>query len=49
MDKSHDLHTQARVVEGRREALKWLARRLQWERRLAELRPGDLAGRKAAA
>jgi hypothetical protein len=48
MDQLHDLQTQARVAEGRRAALKWLGRRLQWERRLAELRPGDLGGRKAA-
>jgi hypothetical protein len=39
---------QARAAEGRREALKWLARRLQWERRLSELRPGAAAAQKAA-
>ncbi len=32
-------HQQARAAEARREALRWLARRLQWERRLGELRP----------
>ena len=26
-------------AEGRREALRWLAGRLRWERRLSELRP----------
>jgi hypothetical protein len=30
---------QARAAEGRREALQWLARRLNWEHRLGELRP----------
>jgi hypothetical protein len=30
---------QAQAAEGRREALKWLARRLSWERRLGQLRP----------
>jgi hypothetical protein len=39
---------QARAAEGRREALKWLARRLQWERRLSELRPGATAAKQAA-
>jgi hypothetical protein len=29
---------QARNASGRREALTWLARRLEWERRLGELR-----------
>lgn len=29
------------AADGRREALAWLARRLNWERRLAELRPAD--------
>ena len=32
---------QARAAEGRREALRWLARRLNWEHRLGELRPHD--------
>ena len=38
MENSY-FHSQARAAEGRREALKWLGRRLQWERRLGELRP----------
>jgi hypothetical protein len=29
------------AADGRREALAWLARRLNWERRLGELRPAD--------
>jgi hypothetical protein len=41
MDKLSYLHTeQAHQSEDRREALRWLARRLQWEHRLGELRPG---------
>ncbi|HTD50439.1 MAG TPA: hypothetical protein VK771_07565 [Acidimicrobiia bacterium] len=39
---------QARAAEGRREALKWLARRLQWERRLRELRPDATTAKQAA-
>ena len=48
MDQLSDFKTQARASEGRREALQWLGRQLQWERRLAELRPGAEAARKAA-
>ena len=40
-------HHQAQMAEGRREALKWLARRLQWERRLGELRHDVPAGESA--
>ena len=40
MDHSYFQH-QARMAEGRREALKWLARQLRWERRLGELRHDD--------
>ena len=41
MDKLSYLHgEQAHESEDRREALQWLARRLQWETRLGELRPG---------
>ena len=32
-------HQLARESEGRREALRWLAGQLTWERRLSELRP----------
>jgi hypothetical protein len=39
---------QARAAEGRREALRWLARRLQWEHRLGELRPGASEVKQAA-
>ena len=39
---------QAREAEGRREALRWLARRLQWEHRLGELRPGTSEAKQAA-
>jgi hypothetical protein len=39
MDKSSYFDQQARAAEGRREALRWLAGRLNWERRLCELRP----------
>ena len=48
MDKLSYLDQQTRAAEGRREALRWLARRLQWEHRLAELRPGAHAVRQAA-
>jgi len=48
MDQLSDFQQQSRASEGRREALKWLGRQLQWERRLAELRPGAVATRKAA-
>jgi hypothetical protein len=41
MDKLSYLHTeQAHQSEDRSEALRWLARRLSWETRLVELRPG---------
>jgi hypothetical protein len=40
MDQTSILHQQAQTAEGRREALQWLARRLSWERRLGQLRPG---------
>jgi hypothetical protein len=36
-------HHQALMAEGRREALKWLARQLRWERRLGELRHDEPA------
>jgi hypothetical protein len=39
MDKVSLFHSQAQAAEGRREALRWLAGRLQWERRLGQLRP----------
>ena len=48
MDKLSYFDQQARAAEGRREALRWLAQRLQWERRLGELRPGATSARKAA-
>jgi hypothetical protein len=48
MDQLSYFDQQARAAEGRREALKWLARRLQWERRLSELRPGAPAAQQAA-
>jgi hypothetical protein len=38
MDQTSISH-QAQAADGRREALRWLARRLNWERRLGELRP----------
>ena len=41
MDQTSILHHKAEVAEGRREALKWLARRLSWERRLGQLRPDE--------
>ena len=47
MDKVSYFDQQARAAEGRREALRWLARRLQWERRLGELRPGEAASKAA--
>jgi hypothetical protein len=48
MDKLSYFDQQARAAEGRREALRWLSRRLQWERRLGELRPGATPAQKAA-
>ena len=48
MDQLSYFDQQARAAEGRREALKWLARRLQWERRLGELRPVTAEAKKAA-
>ena len=48
MDKLSYFDQQARAAEGRREALRWLARRLNWERRLGELRPGAAAAKQAA-
>jgi hypothetical protein len=48
MDQLSYLPNQARATDGKREALKWLGRQLQWERRLAELRPGAHAAQKAA-
>ena len=48
MDKLSYFDQQTRAAEGRREALRWLAQRLQWERRLGELRPGETPARKAA-
>ena len=44
-------HKLARESEGRREALRWLAGQLRWERRLSELRHGaepDEATKQAA-
>ena len=50
MDKLSYLPTeQAQQSEDRREALRWLARRLSWEHRLVELRPGAPLERQAAA
>ena len=48
MDKLSYFDQKARAAEGRREALRWLSRRLQWERRLTELRPGAMSAKKAA-
>jgi hypothetical protein len=48
MDQVSFFDQQARAAEGRREALKWLARRLKWEHRLAELRPGAESAKQAA-
>ena len=48
MDKLSYFDQQARAAEGRREALKWLAGRLKWERRLGELRPEATATKQAA-
>lgn len=39
MDQTSIFHQQVPAAETRREALRWLARRLNWERRLGELRP----------
>lgn len=49
MDKLSYLHSErAHSAEGRNEALKWLARQLQWEHRLGELRPGATRAKQAA-
>ena len=49
MDKLGYLNReQAQAADGRREALKWLARQLQWEHRLDVLRPGAVEARQAA-
>jgi hypothetical protein len=48
MDQLSYLHEKSHGAEGKREALKWLARQLQWERRLGELRPGAPAAQQAA-
>ncbi|MGO9876909.1 MAG: hypothetical protein ACLPVY_24300 [Acidimicrobiia bacterium] len=48
MDQVSFFDQHARAAEGRREALRWLARRLQWERRLGELRPGATTAKQAA-
>ncbi len=48
MDKLSYFDQQARAAEGRREALRWLAQRLQWERRLGEFRPGAARQKQAA-
>ena len=47
MSNSSYFDHQARAAEGRREALKWLAGRLKWERRLGELRPHGEPAAKA--
>ena len=49
MDETSFFHQQSPAADGRREALRWLARRLNWERRLGELRPGRLTERRDQA
>jgi hypothetical protein len=49
MDKVSYFDSQARAAAGRREALKWLSRRLKWEHRLGELRPHDAVEAQKAA
>ena len=39
MDQTTTFQQQGPAAESRREALRWLARRLTWESRLRELRP----------
>jgi hypothetical protein len=39
MNQTSNIKNQRQAADGRREALNWLARRLNWERRLGELRP----------
>ena len=42
MDQTSIVHQQAKTqAPERREALEWLARRLNWERRLGQLRSDD--------
>jgi hypothetical protein len=45
---SYLTNEQAETADGQREALQWLARRLHWEQRLGELRPGATAEKQAA-
>jgi hypothetical protein len=40
MNQTSMIH-QRQAADRRREALTWLARRLDWERRLGQLRPTD--------
>ena len=54
MNQTRNVNNQRQAADGRREALAWLARRLDWERRLGQLRPSDAevaensAGKQAA-
>jgi hypothetical protein len=43
MNQATSIH-QRQAADGRREALTWLARRLDWERRLGQLRPSGTEG-----
>ena len=41
MDQTSSVHQQSQASVVRREALTWLARRLDWERRLGQLRSDE--------
>ena len=44
MNQTRNVNNQRQAADGRREALTWLARRLDWERRLGQLRPSEVVG-----
>jgi hypothetical protein len=44
MNQTSTFDQKRKDADGRREALAWLARRLNWERRLGQLRPVDATG-----
>jgi hypothetical protein len=48
MNQTSNIKNQRQAADGRREALNWLARRLNWERRLGELRPAAPAAPEVA-
>ena len=49
MNQTSNITHQRQAADGRREALAWLARRLDWERRLGQLRPSDAEAAESSA